>query len=105
LKRGLTEICYGFFSAIANPTRLAILEELKKGSMNVSALADSLGQEQSMVSHNLKPLERCALIYVERQGKEKIYSVNNDTVDALLSLVEKHAAKYCPFNGNCSESK
>jgi len=73
--------------------------------MNVSALADSLGQEQSMVSHNLKPLERCALIYVERQGKEKIYSVNNDTVDALLSLVKKHAAKYCPFNENCSESK
>jgi len=105
LKRGLTDVCYGFFSTLANPTRLAILEKLRKTSMNVTDLADALGQEQSMISHNLKSLERCNLVSGERRGKEKVYAVNSDTVEGIFKLVENHAEKHCPFHGACSESK
>ena len=56
MKKGLSETCYRFFVNLANPTRLAVLEQLEKQPMSVNELAEVLGQEQSMVSHNLKPL-------------------------------------------------
>jgi ArsR family transcriptional regulator, nickel/cobalt-responsive transcriptional repressor len=105
LKRGLTDTCYGFFSTLANPTRLAILEKLRTTPMNVTDLADAIGQEHSMVSHNLRTLERCNLISSERNGKEKIYSVNKETVEGIFRVVENHAENHCPFHGACSESK
>ena len=104
MKRGLTENCYGFFSTLANPTRLAILEKLNKSSMNVTQLAESIGQEQSMVSHNLKPLLKCRFVYSKQVGKSRVYSLNQDTVRVLLKTVENHALLHCPFKGNCLES-
>jgi len=68
LNRGMNETCYGFFSALANPTRLAIIEKLMDREMCVSELAVALGQQQSMMSHNLKPLEKCSLVFSETAG-------------------------------------
>lgn len=101
MKRGLSETCYRFFSNLANPTRLAALESLMDGPMNVTDLAESLGQGQSMVSHNLRPLIECRFVQVERRGKERIYSVNRETMNALFGVVENHARKFCPTGGKC----
>lgn len=43
VKMGLTNLCYGFFSTLANPTRLAIIEKLDEGPMNVTELVEALG--------------------------------------------------------------
>jgi DNA-binding transcriptional ArsR family regulator len=101
MKKGLSEICYKFFVNLANPTRLAVLEQLMKQPMSVNELAESLGQEQSMVSHNLKPLLECNFVYIQRDGKKRIYSVNKETIGALFKTVENHAEKFCPTGGNC----
>jgi len=101
MKKGLSETCNRFFSILANPTRLATLETLMEGPKNVTHLAESLGQEQSMISHNLKPLVECRFAHVERRGKERIYSVNHETMDALFKIVENHAEKFCPSGGKC----
>jgi len=95
LNRGLNETCLGFFSALANPTRLASMENLMGREMSVSELAAALGQEQSMVSHNLKLLERCSLVFSETRGRRKYVTANADTMGALLSLVERHGERYC----------
>ena len=106
MKRGLSDMCYGVFSTLANPTRIAILERLQDGPMNVSGLATLLEQEQSMISHNLKLLERCNFISSEKRGKEKYVFVNVDTVEELFKLVENHAHNSCKLIGNCPiESK
>ena len=105
MKRGLAETCYGFFSTLASPARLAIMEKLRLGSMNVTALIEALGQEQSMVSHNLRLLERCALIYSEKRGRERIYRLNTETMETIFKAVENHANKFCPMKGKCSNSK
>ena len=106
MKRGLSDICYGFFSTLANPTRIAILERLQDGPMNVSGLANLLEQEQSMISHNLKLLERYNFISSEKRGKEKYVFVNVDTVEELFKLVENHVHNSCKLTGDCPfESK
>ena len=101
MKKGLSEICYRFFVNLANPTRLALLEQLMKQPMSVNELAEALGQEQSMVSHNLKPLLECNFVYSKRDGKRRIYSANEETIGALFSAVENHAEKFCPTGGKC----
>ncbi len=100
MKRGLNDTCYGFFSTLANPTRLAILEKLSEGEMNVKGLASELGQEQSMVSHNLKVLEKCSFVSSKRRGKEKYVSLNEDIVTSILDVVESHKKLYC-ISGKC----
>jgi len=101
MKKGLSEICYKFFVNLANPTRLALLEQLMQQSMSVNELAEALGQEQSMISHNLKPLLECNFVYTKRDGKKRIYSANEETIGALFRAVENHASKFCPTGGKC----
>lgn len=101
LKKDLSQTCYRFFSTLANPTRLATLENLINGPMNVSEIADALEQEQSMVSHNLRPLVNCGFVEVERKGKERVYHLNRETIDALFKIIDNHVEKYCPMGGHC----
>ncbi|MGQ9461036.1 MAG: ArsR/SmtB family transcription factor [Candidatus Bathyarchaeaceae archaeon] len=101
MKQNLSETCYQFFSTLANPTRLAILELLRDGSKNVTEIAEALKQEQSMISHNLKPLERCRFVFSERRKKERFYSLNKETMEKLFKIFSYHAKKYCPTKGKC----
>ena len=101
MKKGLSQTCYRFFVNLANPTRLAVLEQLMQKPMSVNELAEQLGQEQSMISHNLKPLLECNFVYSTRDGKKRIYSVNKETIGRLFDAVENHAKKFCPTGGKC----
>jgi DNA-binding transcriptional ArsR family regulator len=101
MKKGLSETCYRFFSNLSNPTRLAAIEQLMKKPMSVNELAEALGQEQSMISHNLKPLLECNFVFLKRQGKQRIYSANKETIGTLFKAVENHEKKFCPTGGKC----
>jgi DNA-binding transcriptional ArsR family regulator len=105
MKQGSTKMCYKFFNNLANPTRLAALEMLMNRPMSVNELADSLGQEQSMISHNLKPLLKCNFVCIEKQGKKRVYSANQDTLGKLFNVIDKHAQKYCPTGGKCLQGE
>ena len=105
MKRGLSKKCYVFFKVLANPTRLAILEVLREKPRSVNEIAKTLKQEQSMISHNLEPLEKCSLVFSERKEKQRIYSLNKETADPLFKLCDYHVQKYCPTRGTCLTEK
>jgi len=105
VKRGLSETCYFFFKVLANPTRLAILEVLRDKPRSVTEIGESLKQEQSMISHNLEPLERCGFVFSERKEKQRIYSLNKETAEPLFKLFAYHSQKYCPTRGKCLTGK
>ncbi len=105
MKRGLSETCYVFFKVLANPTRLAILEVLRDKPRSVTEIVESLKQEQSMISHNLEPLEKCRFIFSERKEKQRVYSLNKETAEPLFKLFAHHARKYCPIRGKCLTEK
>jgi DNA-binding transcriptional ArsR family regulator len=100
-KQNLSQVCYRFFSTLANPTRLAILELLRNGPKNVTEISEALNQEQSMISHNLKPLERCKFIFSEKRKKERFYYLNKETMEKLFKIFSYHAEKYCSAGGKC----
>jgi len=105
MKHGLAKTRYRFFSTLANPTRLAILEILNEGPKSVGDIANKLKQEQSMVSHNLKSLETCGFVFKEREKKQQIYSLNAETMKPLFRLFTHHSDKYCPTGGRCLTEK
>ncbi|MFQ6075655.1 MAG: ArsR/SmtB family transcription factor [Candidatus Bathyarchaeia archaeon] len=101
MKRGLSETCHLFFSTLSNPTRLAIIELLQKGPRNVTQISEALNQEQSMISHNLKPLVRCEFVFVERRWRERVYSLNRETMEPMFKIIDNHVEKYCPKKERC----
>lgn len=87
-----------FFQNFANKTKLDIVFALKEASLSVNELVRKTDLEQSKISHNLKKLTQCNVLTVKKQGKQRIYSLNKDTVLPMLQLVEKHVQNYCGRN-------
>ena len=83
-----------FFKGLANETRLSILRALSARPMSVSELCTELAYEQSRVSHNLTCLEFCGFVYSEKDGKRRIYSLNEETIEPLMGIVDKHIRQH-----------
>jgi ArsR family transcriptional regulator len=74
--------------ALANPTRLQIIELLKtKGEMSVEEIVDNLGLEQSLVSHQLHNLNRCGILIFHRQGRSTFYAVNREIITEIEKCI------------------
>ena len=94
-----------FFKAFSNKTRFEIIDVLRKGSKSVSDIIKETSFEQSRISHNLKCLIDCGFVENDRNGKQVIYSLNNETVKPLLELVDKHIGKYSAHLKQCGVIK
>lgn len=84
-----------FFGALANPNRLQIINVLREGRKNVSEICNMAGFEQTMVSHNLKVLEYHGMVFMEKEGKYRYYTVNKKTIRPLLEFIDAHMEEYC----------
>ena len=68
------------FSALADPTRRAILARLAQGEANVGTLAAPFAISPPAISRHLKVLEEAALISNERRGKQRVCRLNRQTL-------------------------
>lgn len=77
------ELCH----ALADETRLDILDRLKEGERCVCELTDALQTGQSRLSFHLKVLKDAGLIHDRPEGRWVYYSINADAVEELGDLV------------------
>lgn len=84
-----------FFQTLANRTRLELVFALRETSKTVSALVEELGYHQSTISNNLKRLHDCGFVSKQKHGRERIYSLNTDTIEPLLNLIDEHTEHFC----------
>ncbi|MAE42892.1 transcriptional regulator [Candidatus Woesearchaeota archaeon] len=84
-----------FFEVIANKTRLRIIESLFRSPKSVTEICNDIKEEQSKVSHNLKILTDCSFSEFKKDGKKRVYSLNEKTIIPLMNIVDKHAASHC----------
>jgi DNA-binding transcriptional ArsR family regulator len=96
-----TSAYYVFFSNLASPLRIGIVEALKKKPLSVSELSEELDVEQSKLSHALGNLRCCNIVNVKQKGKQRIYALNKKTIVPILGLIDKHAKTFC--KGGCSK--
>ena len=73
---------------------MRIIDLLMKGSRNVTEIGEALDIEQSMVSHNLACLANCGFVFVEQNAKNKVCSLNEETVLPLLEVIDRHIERY-----------
>jgi ArsR family transcriptional regulator, nickel/cobalt-responsive transcriptional repressor len=77
--------------ALATPSRLLILTELRQGPRPVTELADAVGMEQSAVSHQLRLLRNLGLVTGARAGRSIVYSLYDNHVAQLLDEAVYHS--------------
>lgn len=90
---------YRFFMNFSNRTKSDIINLLREGPLSVKDITRKIGGEQSKISHSLRDLRRCHILNVKHEGKQRIYSLNEETVIPMLEMVERHIRKNCP--GGC----
>jgi DNA-binding transcriptional ArsR family regulator len=90
-----------FFMNFASNSRFGIIMALRAGPLSVSDIVSRTGEEQSAVSHNLARLSGCHILKVRQRGKQRLYSLNRDTVIPMLDIVERHVRRHCP--GGCDK--
>lgn len=76
--------------ALATPSRLLILTELRRGPTAVTELAHAVGMEQSAVSHQLRLLRNLGLVIGVRSGRTIVYRLFDDHVAHLLDEAVYH---------------
>jgi ArsR family transcriptional regulator, cadmium/lead-responsive transcriptional repressor len=78
-----TETRSVLFRGLAEPSRLALVEQLARGGQRVGDLAEATDLSQSNVSKQLACLWDCGLVERERRGREIHYRL----VDGLAELL------------------
>lgn len=78
---------------MSNPTRLRMVELLRRRPCHVNEIAEKLGLEQSLVSHNLRCLLDCGFVSAQWNNGNKVYSIEEDVLE-ILKLMDKHIRKY-----------
>lgn len=93
--------------AVANSTRLQILDLLRSGEKCVCEIVPALQMEQSNVSQHLNILKNAGIVNSRREGQHVIYEVRNekifdlmDALDSLLTDELEAASKLLKSMGN-----
>ena len=75
--------------------KIKIISSLKDKEKSVTELSKALKEEQSKISHALSSLKHCNIVKVKEKGKQRIYSLNKDTILPMLKLIDKHEKTFC----------
>ena len=71
------------FSAVADPTRRAILARLAQGEATVNELAEPFEMTQPAISQHLKVLEDAGLIVRRVEGTKRPRRLSNTGIEAM----------------------
>ncbi|MBA2719666.1 MAG: winged helix-turn-helix transcriptional regulator [Chloroflexi bacterium] len=85
---GRPEVLATFFQALADPTRVRILELLAERPMTVSDLVSALGLAQGRVSSHLSCLRWCGYVRAEVDGRYNRYTLVDDRIREMLATGE-----------------
>src|ERR1700730_1404829 len=78
------ELVAEVMQALATPSRVLILAQLREGAVSVAALTAAVVMQQSAVSHQLRLLRDLGLVFGEREGRRVMYSLYDDHVALLI---------------------
>jgi DNA-binding transcriptional ArsR family regulator len=78
------------FTALADPTRRAIVTRLARGDATVNELAAPFDMTLPAISKHLKVLERCGLISRTRRAQFRPCHLERQALDAAMSWIEEN---------------
>ncbi|HEY7510563.1 MAG TPA: metalloregulator ArsR/SmtB family transcription factor [Vicinamibacteria bacterium] len=75
--------------ALADPTRRAIFERLRKGPLPVGRVAEGLPVSRPAVSQHLRVLKDAGLVGERKEGTRRVYSVERHGLVELRQYLER----------------
>ncbi len=104
LDRNTAQIYASWFRALADPTRVQIVEYLARQArpMSVGEIVAAVGLAQSTVSQHLKILTEVRFVLVEPVGTARHYRINDACVGCFPSAADVVMGRPAPtVNGAC----
>jgi DNA-binding transcriptional ArsR family regulator len=78
------------FSALADPTRRAVLDLLRRGSLPAGRIAQAFPVSRPAISKHLRLLRRAHLVRERREGRRRLYQLNPEPLRAVDSWLSHY---------------
>ena len=79
----------GVFQALAHPTRVGIVEQLRLGELSVGQLCERLAIEQSNASQHLAILRSKNVVETRKDGNQIFYRLRDPSFGEILELLRR----------------
>jgi len=88
--RSVTYSSEATFQALADPTRRAVLDLLRRGGQPAGEIAQAFPVSRPAISKHLRLLRRAHLVREHREGRHRVYQLNPDPLRAVDSWLEQY---------------
>jgi DNA-binding transcriptional ArsR family regulator len=78
------------FQALADPTRRAVLDLLRRGSQPAGEIAGAFPVSRPAISKHLRLLRRAHLVREHREGRNRVYQLNPEPLRAIDSWLDQY---------------
>ncbi len=78
------------FQAVADPTRRAVLDLLRRGSQSAGTIAGAFPVSRPAISKHLRLLRRAHLVREHREGRHRVYQLNPEPLRAVDQWIEHY---------------
>jgi DNA-binding transcriptional ArsR family regulator len=78
------------FQALADPTRRAVLDLLRRGSQPAGEIAGAFPVSRPAISKHLRLLRRAHLVEEHREGRNRVYRLNPEPLRAVDSWLSQY---------------
>ena len=78
------------FQALGHPTRIAIVELLRKGEMPAGRLIEQLGLEQANASQHFAVLRAKQIVVSRKEGNQVFYSLRDHALIEVLDILKRY---------------
>src|SRR5208337_3889550 len=88
--RSVTYSSEATFQALADPTRRAVLDMLRRGSQPAGEIAGAFPVSRPAISKHLRLLRRAHLVQEHREGRHRVYRLNPEPLRAVDSWLDRY---------------
>jgi len=88
--RSVTYSSAATFQALADPTRRAVLDLLRRGSQPAGEIAQAFPVSRPAISKHLRLLRRAHLVREHREGRNRVYQLNPEPLRAVDSWLDQY---------------
>jgi len=88
--RSVTYSSEATFQALADPTRRAVLDLLRRGRQPAGQIAGAFPVSRPAISKHLRLLRRAHLVQEHREGRHRVYQLNPEPLRAVDSWLDQY---------------
>jgi DNA-binding transcriptional ArsR family regulator len=88
--RSVTYLPDATFHALADPTRRAVLDLLRRGAQPAGQIAEAFPISRPAISKHLRQLRKAQLVVETRSGRHRVYQLNAEPLKAVDRWLEHY---------------